>query len=189
MKRINFFLTVSVLIIFFSINSNAQFIIGPKFGFNTYHGQVGGGLQAGVIAGDKIKVTLDFMSYSPIENNETTTSPYSSRNETSYFLEFNFNFSYLFKFDKARVYPILGMNIANVDQSVSMYQSMVGSTNTESSMTKVGINIGAGAQYNLGIVSPFVEAKYSISDFENATIGAGILLNIGRNKLASTDSK
>ncbi len=87
------------------------------------------------------------------------------------FLEFNGNLNYLFfEQDALTLYGIgtLGVHHAKVSYDLGMHGS------DSSSDTKIGLGLGAGAEYNLGTVSIFAEPKFFLSGFDQMKLNFGV---------------
>lgn len=86
------------------------------------------------------------------------------------FMAINANAHYMFINTKdTKAYGLAGLNYAR--QSFSF----MGVT---SSNSEIGLNIGGGAQFNIGGPDLFIEGKYTIGDFDQVVIGAGVLFSI-----------
>jgi opacity protein-like surface antigen len=82
------------------------------------------------------------------------------------FWELNLNGNYIFTQDDAMtIYGLAGINYAR--QSVS---SEWGSW----SNSEVGLNIGAGLEYDLGFATIAPEIKYALSTFDQLVVSAGL---------------
>jgi outer membrane immunogenic protein len=176
-----FFKIVLFLLIIFSKNAYSQFSVGPKVNYHAAFATAGAGLQLGYIFSEKVKVTTEGILYLPV----TATIGYSGSTSSvkQSFYELNLNGSYLFKLWKSYLYPIAGVNLSHIKVTSTTGGAYFGSSNTTSETSEVGVNIGAGAQYNYaGKFSPFLEGKFTFSYYHGATIGGGVLWNVGRKK-------
>ncbi len=89
------------------------------------------------------------------------------------FWELNADVNYYFSRSSASVYGILGLNIARVgidDLDLGFLGTVDGTSETE-----LGLNIGAGVDLDIGSsVIPFIQAKYTVSDFDQLVIFGGV---------------
>lgn len=155
MKR---FTQLSVLIIAMCWLSaqkvQAQVSIGAGVAFGSDIEQVG--LQADLhyrLANlPAIQLGAGFIYYFPKDNHD--------------FLEFNLNGAYIFYEEfMFKSYGYTGLNYAR--SSVSFGDASV-------SDTAIGLNIGIGAEYDLGPVLAFGDLKYVVSDFDQAVFSIGV---------------
>lgn len=168
--------------------SFAQFIAGPKAGFNTGHGNFGAGLSAGAIIGfHRIKISGDAMFYLPRIGNTGALVPSGSSANTSKqnFSEYNLNISFLFRKERMYLYPLAGLHILSVRNRQSWFSGYSNGipVNEEQDVSKTdwGINFGGGALFQYDrLLSPFIEICYSgFSSRNSATISTGMVINIG----------
>ncbi|TYP95148.1 Outer membrane protein beta-barrel domain-containing protein [Fodinibius salinus] len=149
-------LTVSLLIVgiglFFNNNAQAQdFKVGLGATYGTQIEAIG--IQGGAVAGfsDQFRGAVDFKFFFP---------------DNTDFWELNANLHYLFVSKASTsVYALAGLNYAK--QSVS--NQFVTVSNSE-----IGLNLGAGAEFGIGVGSFFTEAKYAVSNFDQFDISAGL---------------
>lgn len=73
-------------------------------------------------------------------------------------------------------YALAGLNIAIVEVGVN-FGGVIGSTSV--SDTELGINAGAGAQFDVGFGYAYAEAKLVLGGFDQFVIGGGIRVPIG----------
>ncbi len=92
--------------------------------------------------------------------------------------DINVNAHYLFPIaEKIKVYPLAGLTYANCSVGeVIVYDELGRESTTSSSDGKFGVNLGAGAQYDVNEKwAVNFEAKYQlISDFNQAVFGLGV---------------
>lgn len=92
--------------------------------------------------------------------------------------EINGNANYYFMDSEGfGFYGIAGLNYTHV--SIDYDDSPFGGGSMEASDGRFGLNLGAGANFNIGSsIIPFAEAKYVIIDGSQLVIAAGIKFNI-----------
>ncbi|MFD2037362.1 hypothetical protein ACFSKL_21370 [Belliella marina] len=90
--------------------------------------------------------------------------------------ELNGNLNYMFlDDDKIEFYGIGGLNYTNI----GIKSDIPGVGNFSSSTGKIGLNIGAGANFDVGMsFLPFGEIKYILGDFDRLVIAAGLKFNL-----------
>ncbi|MCH7412463.1 hypothetical protein MM213_03125 [Belliella sp. R4-6] len=90
--------------------------------------------------------------------------------------ELNGNLNYIFIEDDNLVfYGIGGLNYTNI----RVKSDIPGLGNFSNSVGRVGLNLGAGANFDIGMsFLPFAEIKYILGDFDRLVIGAGIKFNL-----------
>lgn len=93
--------------------------------------------------------------------------------------ELNGNLNYLFvNDDKMEVYALGGLNYTNIGVKIDI-DGFAGIDGMSSSAGKIGLNLGAGANFNIGkSFFPFAELKYIISEYDRLVIGAGVKFNL-----------
>lgn len=182
-KRIFFI----VIMLAFAAKAEAQFQAGFGWGFNTLHKNMGVCLKTGYIAEEQARVLAEAFFYMPTEK---TTTFFGMRTSTrATFVEYNINASWLFKGGKAYLYPLAGFNfIRRTVHETITYSGFWGGSGSSSETTNhnssIGMNLGGGVQFNReGVVSPYIEFKYSfLSTMNNTTFGMGLLFNFLRKE-------
>jgi hypothetical protein len=71
------------------------------------------------------------------------------------------------------VYGLAGLNFAIVNASFT-YDPGVNQRDISDSSVKPGLNLGAGAEYDLKFAAAYAEAKYVISDAHQLVVFAGL---------------
>jgi opacity protein-like surface antigen len=71
--------------------------------------------------------------------------------------------------DRAKVYGLAGLNYATIE---------VGFLGTSTSDSEVGVNIGGGAEFALGIVDLYTEAKYILGDADQLALSVGLRFSL-----------
>ncbi|UII22600.1 outer membrane beta-barrel protein [Fulvivirga ligni] len=85
--------------------------------------------------------------------------------------EVNLNAQYHFDVETVKPYALAGLNITTISLPYNYYD-VYGSN---SSNTEIGLNLGAGANIDLGSkFMPFAELRYVISDADQLVLGAGV---------------
>lgn len=83
------------------------------------------------------------------------------------FWELNLNGNYLFvNDDDMNIYAIAGLNYARQSFDAGQFGSM--------SNSELGLNVGAGLEYDLGFASIAPEIKYALSSLDQLVISAGL---------------
>lgn len=152
--------TLAIGLTLFSVNAQAQeFKAGLGAGYGTQIESIA--VQGGIIAGftDQFRVAADFKYFFP-------DYPSGGHN---YFWEINSNLHYILLAQlSTKIYGLAGINFAH--QNVDTPQKKSLNTNN----TEIGLNLGVGAEYGLGFVSLFGEAKYAVSNYDQFDISAGL---------------
>ena len=117
---------------------------------------------------DKLTISPSFAYYFTEKNGFAKTS----------FFEFNANANYYFLTEGSfHVYGLAGLQVAR--SSVSVNLGGLGIGNYGGSASKVGLNVGAGANMDLGSkIMPFAELKYTLGGAEQLGIFAGVKYSI-----------
>ena len=80
--------------------------------------------------------------------------------------ELNFNAHYIFhEEDELTAYAIGGLNYLRVSASYGGFSA---------SSSEIGLNLGAGLEYELDFANLFAEAKFTISSFDQLVIASGL---------------
>lgn len=168
-------LTVGLLVIGLTIFSNVNLYaqgaegdiqIGGGLGYGTEIESLG--IQAGGVytINDQFRGALDLIYYFP---NDSFGYDFT-------WFEINANGHYLFlSEDDIVVYGLAGLNIATLKFDYPENQFFGGGSVSES---EVGINIGAGIEYNLGGLNLYGEAKYALSSADQLVISGGVRIPI-----------
>lgn len=116
---------------------------------------------------DKITVSPSFAYYFLEKNDFAKTT----------FWEFNANANYYFsETEKLSVYGLAGLNYAHSSVKINAGGAF---GNIDGSSGRVGVNIGAGGNLNIGsLITPFAEIKYTLAGAEQLGIFAGIKYSI-----------
>jgi outer membrane immunogenic protein len=140
--------------------SVAQTRIGAFLANGTEIEQWGIGVNAEFFLNEKMSVQPNLIFYFPEDAGGVKTS----------FWELNGDFHYYFvSQDVVSFYGKAGLNFSTLK-----YKYDISGFSGEDSQTEFGVNLGIGANFNVGGVLPFAEIKYVISDFDQAVIGLGV---------------
>jgi len=94
--------------------------------------------------------------------------------------EINADANYYFTTEGTKFYALGGLNIAMV--SVPTFDLGVifggGSGVSSKTQSKIGINLGAGADFEMGNLAPFAQIKYSLSSFDQLALTVGVRFKI-----------
>jgi outer membrane immunogenic protein len=144
------------------------FRVGAFAGYGTKIKKPAIGILGEIGIMDKLTVAPSFAYYF-IEKNSFAKSS---------FFEFNANANYYFITEGSfHVYGLAGLQVAR--SSVSMNLGGIGFGNFGGSATKVGLNVGGGANMDLGSkIMPFAELKYTLGGAEQLGIFAGVKYSI-----------
>lgn len=77
------------------------------------------------------------------------------------------------------VYPLVGLNFTTVRVKSSSDNGGLFDETTVSD-TEVGVNIGAGVEFDVKVIKPFLEFKYVIGNFDQAVFTGGVKFGIGK---------
>lgn len=168
MKKI---ITAACFIAFSFLSANAQedTRIGGFLGYGSEIKTIGFGVNAEFPIIENLTIAPNFTYFLPKEE--------SSIVKTTIF-ELNANANYYFLNDDTfGVYGLAGLNYTSV--KVKVEDLGFGFGGTSSSDGKIGLNIGGGANFNLGKSwTPFAELKYVLSDFDQLVLSAGVKFNL-----------
>jgi outer membrane immunogenic protein len=158
MKKV-FLLAFASMAISFAANSQTR--IGAFLGNGSEVSRWGIGANAEFFINDKMAISPSILFYFPEKSNGVKVSVW----------EVNGNFNYYFlQQDVVGLYGLAGLNVTGV--KVKYDNSFFGSGSASDS--NVGINLGIGANFNVGSVLPFAEIKYVVSDYDQAVINLGV---------------
>lgn len=168
MKKI---MTILCMVMFSFLSANAQEStrIGGFLGYGSEIKTLGLGVNAEFPIMENLTIAPNFTYFLPKEE--------SSIVKTTIF-ELNANANYYFLNDDTfGVYGLAGLNYTSV--KVKVEDHGFGFGGASSSDGKIGLNIGGGANFNLGKSwTPFAELKYVLSDFDQLVLSAGVKFNL-----------
>lgn len=140
-----------------AVDSSAQ-KIGVMLGYGTEVEELGIGINGEFNINDKVSISPSFVYWFPED-------PIS-------WWEFNANVNYYFtKAGAADFYGLAGINL---------FSAKVDYNGENDSNSEVGLNLGAGANFNIGKNwEPFTELKFVIGDFDQLGIFFGAKFKLG----------
>ena len=167
-KLITAFVIISVLGVF-AVNAQTETKIGGFLAYGTEIENIGIGVNAEFPIMDKLTIAPSFIYYLPKEEGFIKVN----------WFEFNANANYYFMDEESiSIYGIGGLNYSSVKVSFDGDNSFLGE-NYSSSDGRIGLNLGAGANFNIGSkIEPFAELKYVIIDGGQLVIAAGVKYNL-----------
>lgn len=157
MKKI---LSISTLVIALALFANTdafaqegQFKAGAGLGYATQVEAMG--IQGGVTYGftDEIAAAANFTYY------------FADDPVTFWELNANGHYNFLNE-DGTAVYGLAGLNYANQEVDLGQFGS--------ASASEVGLNLGAGAEFDVDFAMVYAELKYVIGNFDKLDIAAGL---------------
>ena len=157
---------LAIITIAFAFNSFAQISAGGGLVYGTEQKTIGFNLRGQYSITENIDVVGGLTFYLPNKEKQTIlfATVESKTSMWSFDVDGHYNFGLI---DKLKVYPVAGLNIAGVSVDVN---------GTKASDTEVGLNIGAGATYEItDKLAGLFETKYTIGNFDQAVITLGVL--------------
>jgi len=141
--------------------------IGAQLIYGTDINSLGIGAIAEFPVADRMVISPSFSFYFPNDEGFVKTSAF----------EINGNLNYTFvEENNILFYGIGGLNYTNYKVKTNMAQ--VGYPNYSASSGEIGLNLGAGANFDLGKnFVPFGEVKYILGGFDRLVLAAGIKFN------------
>lgn len=141
--------------------------IGAQLIYGTDINTLGIGAVAEFPVAERMAISPSFSFYFPKTDGFVKTSAF----------EINGNLNYTFVEENNLVfYGIGGINYTNYKVKADM--APVGLPNYSSSSGEIGLNLGAGANFEIGQnFLPFAEAKYIIGGFDRLVLAAGVKFN------------
>ncbi|HLT08232.1 MAG TPA: hypothetical protein VK014_11950 [Cyclobacteriaceae bacterium] len=141
--------------------------IGAQLVYGTEINSLGIGAIAEFPIADRMAISPSLSFYFPNDQGLVKTSAF----------EINGNLNYIFVEDNSLVfYGIGGLNYTNVRVKTDM--SHLGIPNSSASSGDIGLNLGAGANFEVGqSFLPFAEVKYVIGGYDQLVLAAGLKFN------------
>ncbi|MBU2922241.1 porin family protein [Winogradskyella psychrotolerans] len=169
MKKIHILIT-AIVIITFSLTASAQSDtkIGALLGYGTEIKTIGLGANAEFPIMEKLTISPSFIYYLPKDESGIKIN----------WFEVNANANYYFLDEEnIDVYGIAGLNYSSIKVK---YENSFGlGGDFSSSDGRIGLNLGAGANFNIGSsITPFAEIKYVIIDGGQLVIADGVKFNL-----------
>ena len=168
MKKFFMIMLFALPFIFDSEESNAQTTVGGGIAYGTDIESVGIHADGQFFINERMTIAPSILYYFPREIVEGFNFKW---------FEINGNINYYFITDeKVNVYGLTGLNVSIVSVPVFTFSSIFGNGDTNnSSTTKIGLNIGVGADFDIGSnIIPFGQLRYNISSFNQLAIEAGV---------------
>lgn len=163
MKKLTLLAIISIA---FALNSFAQISAGGGLVYGTEQEAIGFNLRGQYNVWENVDVVGGLTFYLPKKTKQTLifTTVESKTTMWAFDVDGHYNFELM---DKLKVYPLAGLNIAGVSIEVN---------GAKTSNTEVGLNIGAGATYEItDKIAGLFETKYTIGNFDQAVITLGAL--------------
>jgi len=168
--------TVVAVLLFFAFmpnTANAQskdFSLGAKLAYGTEIENIGIGINAEFPIMEKLTISPSFIYYLPKDETFVKIN----------WFEVNANANYYFVQDEEfDFYGLAGLNYTNVSVKYDGPYAGLILGNTSDSDGRLGLNLGGGANWNLGgSITPFAEVKYVIIDGGQLVLAAGIRFKI-----------
>ena len=141
--------------------------VGGMLAYGSEIENVGIGVNAEIPVFGKLSVSPSIIYYLPKSYWATKVN----------WFEINANANYRFLDLKLlNVYGLAGINYTNVKVNYDgPYDSLIEGKTSDG---RVGFNIGGGANFKLGKITPFAELKYVIIDDGQVVLAAGVKLNL-----------
>lgn len=163
-------LTTTLLFAGFFIGSaQTETRLGAMIAYGTEVENVGIGVNAEFPIMEKLTVSPNFIYYLPKDEYGANLN----------WWELNGNLHYYFtSTENMGFYGIGGINYSHVSFDFEN-NSGFGDSSINSSDGRIGLNLGAGANFNIDSgITPFAEAKYVIIDGAQLVLAAGIKFNL-----------
>ncbi|MTI88362.1 MAG: porin family protein [Balneolaceae bacterium] len=154
-------------------NSAGDLKIGGGLMYGTDIEQLGFEADGVYTINEQFRAQADLGFYLP---NKTDFGNGSSMTITWW--EFNANAHYMLMKDAEQglsLYALGGLNFL----SVNVESEGVGGLNISGSDSEMGINVGAGGEFDLDFASLYAEIKYSLGSADQLNIGAGLRFPVG----------
>ncbi|MCC5927152.1 MAG: outer membrane beta-barrel protein [Bacteroidetes bacterium] len=173
MHRLNHFLLAVLLLVTFNSLTQAQSQegdisvgIGLAYGFDLEEPAIGlGGVYT---INEQFRAAVDLHYYLIASEN------FGGVDIDYNVWELNMNAHYMFVNDETKtLYALGGINYFRIKVSASE-----GAFNISESDSEVGLNLGGGAEYNLGNFRLYGELKFSLGDASQMFLGAGVRFGI-----------
>ncbi len=164
--------TLSIILFLVSNQASAQKTIGAGVGYGTQIESISIHVDGQYFINDQWAISPSFAYYLP----KNTLGDLNFK-----WFEFNANANYYFAVDgDVKPYALAGLNFSFINFPVYDFGGIFGGTSElgNSTFTKVGLNIGIGADFILdGGVTPFGQLRYNLSSFDQLAIEAGVRFN------------
>lgn len=152
----------------FLINAQDDMRIGVLLGYGSEIESFGIGVNAEFPIIENLTISPSFMYFLPKDQEFIKTTIFEINGNANY---------YFVETESLSFYGLGGLNYTSVKVEVEDFGFGFG--NVSGSDGKIGLNIGAGANFNMGSNwMPFAELKYVLSDFDQLVINAGVKFNL-----------
>src|SRR5690606_16297649 len=153
---------------YLSVNAQESTRIGGFLAFGSEIETIGFGANAEFPIMENLTISPGFIFYLPKDEVYVKMTIF----------ELNANANYYFiNDDTFGIYGLAGLNYTNVKVRVEDFGFGLG--DTSSNEGKFGLNLGGGANFNLGKNwMPFAELKYVLSDYDQLVFLAGVKFNL-----------
>ncbi len=146
---------------FMNFNLSAQTSLGGGVSYGSEIDEPGINIRGGAMLGDNFRISGDLNYFFPGDDGFYDVDVWG----------LNFNGAFILPSNEGLyVYPLAGLNITTIKSELGDF---------EDTRTEMGLNLGGGLGVNLGAVTPFIEGKYVISDYDQAVVSVGLLFNLG----------
>ncbi len=181
MKTKKLILSICLLALtFLTQKTNAQTTVGGGIAYGTEIENMGINLTGQYFIKDNLAIAASFTYYFPKDFGADLSI--GGEDFKIKWYEINANANYYFNMEgNIKAYALGGLNMSIISIPTfnigGVFGGGTGVKNVSSS--KIGLNIGAGADFNLGKnITPFAQLKYVLSDFDQLQILAGVRFNL-----------
>lgn len=166
--KLLFITALTFLATCFVANAQNDTRLGAMVAYGTEIENVGIGVNAEIPVMEDLTISPGFIYYLPKDESGVSLN----------WWEINGNANYYFvKNESLDFYGIAGLNYTHV--KFDFDESPFGDSSMETSDGRFGLNLGAGANFDIGSsITPFAEVKYVIIDGSQLVIGGGVKFNI-----------
>ena len=157
----------TVIVLFIAVTSAvSQVRVGGMLGYGSEVEQLGIGVNAEFHINDKMSLAPNLFFYLPEKTGGVKLS----------YWELNADFHYYFlSADVIGLYGLGGLNLT----TAKFKADDTFLNGREDSHSELGLNLGLGANFDLGTVIPFAELKYVAGDADQAVVFFGVKVPIG----------
>ncbi len=149
-------------------NAQTDTRIGGMVAYGTEIENVGIGVNAEFPVMENLTISPGFIYFLPKDESGINVNWWELNGNANY---------YFMNSESLGFYGIAGLNYTNV--SVDFDETPFGGSSMEASDGRFGLNLGAGANFNIGSsITPFAEAKYVIIDGSQLVLAAGVKFNL-----------
>ncbi|MCX2839169.1 outer membrane beta-barrel protein [Salinimicrobium sp. MT39] len=152
----------------FVTNAQNDTRLGAMVAYGTEIENVGIGVNAEIPVMEKLNISPGFIYYFPKDEYGVSLNWWEINGNANYYFVENQSLNF---------YGIAGLNYTHV--KFDFDESPFGDSSMETSDGRFGVNLGAGANFEIGSgITPFAEVKYVIIDGSQLVIGAGVKFSI-----------